>query len=273
MQLIKVNLFAFLAAAFAGYFLSGPVLAIILGGLAVASVLIWHSLSTNILLKRLEARLLTEAGAPSYMHRMFLNDASEMVKLAGMPRVRFYMIDTDLPLAFSLGTKGPSSGIIVTSGLFKTLTRAEISAVVAHELGHIHAGDRGMTAFWLSLSGLISPFTRSRKLSRRTKEAGAVLSSVKKGIHSRAMGPECRADAFAAKLRKDPASLASAIRKLERGVRSAHWEGLERTPTLASVATVNPVHARISYESPEYSPMAHRVAELSRLVVPEAKAA
>lgn len=270
MQLIKVNLFAFTVAALIGYLVSGFVLAAVFGVLAVAAVLIWYNLAPGVLLPRINAKLLTEAGASPHMMRSFLKDAAAMVKLAGMPRVRFYTIETDLPLAFSLGTKGPSACIVVTSGLFKTLTRAEIASVVAHELGHIHAGDREMTAFWLSLSAVLSSMRRPRRSRRKPTESNLFLKSLKNRVHARALRPECRADAFAAKLCKDASSLASALGKLERGVRASHWDVLERTPTIGSVATVNPVHARISYEQPEYSPMAHRVAELSRMSEPKA---
>ena len=266
MQLLKVNLFAFIPSALIGFLILGIFGAVFLGAFAVAFVMIWHSVAKDILLKRLNARLLTEASAPTHIHRAFLKDASQMVQLAGLPRLRFHIVETDLPLAFSLGNKAPGSSVIVTSGLFKTLTRAEISAVVAHELGHINAGDRTMTAFWLSLSELMSELLPGR----RPRRPGALLSSVTSRVTERALKPECRADAFAAGLCKDAGIVASALNKLERGVRSSHWDVLDRTPTLGRVATVNPMHARVSYESPEYSPMAHRVAELRRLAPPKA---
>ena len=86
----------------------------------------------------------------------------------------------------------------------------------------------------------------------------------------RSLGPDTRADAFAVSLCKDVSILASALKKLERGVCAAHWDVMEGVPAIAKLAVVNPRHALIGAYTPEDSPMAHRVAEIRRLVLPKA---
>ncbi|GEM_PF-5551481 len=270
MQLLKVNLFVFITGLLVGWGLGGFFLGISIGALLCAIVLIWYTLATELLLQRLNAITLTEASAASTMYRLFLSDAYKLIAAAGFPRTSFSIIQNDVPLAFSLGSRRSGGRIIVTSGLFKTLSRAEISAVVAHELGHIRAGEREITAMWLGLSLVLASVWTALSSQSRKDHLPATLTSVTHQVSPGRLKPDCRADAFAATLCKDSSIMASALHKLERGVRATHWDVLDRTPTLRQLAIVNPIHARLSYERPEQSPMAHRVAELRRLALPNA---
>lgn len=268
MQLLKVNLFVFATGLLAGWALDGLFLGVSFACLGCAIVLIWYTLATELLLKRLNAVTLTEASAASTMYRLFLSDAYKLIKEAGFPRTSFSIIQNDMPLAFSLGSKRSGGRIVVTSGLFKTLSRAEISAVIAHELGHIRAGEREITAMRLGLSLFLSSIWKMLNFSSPQEDLPSYFTPISRKISAGRLKPDCRADAFAARLCKDSAVLASALGKLERGVRAARWDVLDRTPTLRRLAIVNPNHARLSYERPEHSPMAHRVAELRRLSLP-----
>lgn len=261
MPFAKVNLSAFILFGAAGYFLSGPILAICLGALACGLVLIWHILSTELVLSTLKAQRLTDASATSnVIHRLFLGDSQTLREAAGLRSTQFHVIDTHVPLAFSMGQASGSNHVIVTSGLFKTLTRLEISAVIGHELGHIKAGDSALNAMRLSLSLLVSKLhirpvlTLFRSLLPKTSLLAKVL-----------LQPECRADAFSASLCKDAKILASALKKLERGVRAVQWSALDTLPFLANVAVIDPFAALESYDHPEHSKTAYRVAELYRL--------
>ena len=266
MPFLKVNLSVFLLFAALGYFLSGPFLAVALGTTASALILIWHVVSTQIVLSALKAKRLTDAASSgNVIYRLFLGDAQALRESAGLHGTQFFMVDTHVPLAFSMGSRSGSNFIVVTTGLFKTLTRLEVSAVIGHELGHIKAGDSALNGLRLSLFLIVSKLG-IRPLLRVFGDAmprTGLLANV-------LLKPECRADAFSAALCKDTKILASALKKLERGVRAVQWRALDTLPFLANVAVVDPLAAQDSYEHPEHSKTAYRVAELHRLELPKA---
>src|SRR5690606_31811118 len=68
-------------------------------------------------------------------------DCDKLAMRANMPRPRTYIVDAFQPNAFVAGRDTNHSSIAVTEGLLKTLSRAEVSAVVAHELAHVKRGD------------------------------------------------------------------------------------------------------------------------------------
>lgn len=268
MPFVKVNLSAVVLFGTLGYFIAGPVCAAVMGAAILGILLIWQLVSTQLVFNALKAKLMTDASVrSSVIHRLFLGDANALRDSAGLKATRFYMIDTHVPLAFSMGVSTGSSYIVVTSGLFKTLTRLEVSAVIGHELGHIKAGDSALNAMRLSLSLFISAL--------RIRPIVSVFSNMFPRttlITNLLLKPECRADAFSATLCKDAKILASALKKLERGVRAVQWSALDTVPFLANVAVVDPFAAQESYDRPEQSKTAYRVAELYRLE-PESKAA
>lgn len=261
MHLVKVCLFAFITGFSLGWVVNGLVIAVLLGIASALLVLVWHNSATDMVLNRMKAMHMTEASAENPIQRRFMGDVYELAKSAGLPRTHFSIIDTHTPIAFSLGSANSGGRIIVTTGLFKTLTRLEVAAVIGHELGHIKADERALTAMWLSLSHVLS---RIGIRGRRGDQ------DVRSRVAQYFLRPECRADAFSAELCKDSAVLASALKKLERGVRASYWQTAEKFPFLGGVAIVNPLVARTGHEHAEYSPMAYRVAELHRLSVPKA---
>lgn len=265
MPLAKVNLSVFIITALIGYFLWGPVMAIGIGCISIAAVLFWNILSTSMVLNALKARRMTDASVGNVIHRLFLGDAQSLREAAGLQASQFYLIDAHVPLAFSMGTARGSNQILVTTGLFKTLTRLEVSAVVGHEMGHIKAGDSGLNAMRLSLSLMVSRL-HVRPLFRLFGALMPKSTLLAKVL----MRPDCRADAFSVRLCKDGRILASALKKLERGARAVQWSALDKLPFLAEVAVIDPFAAQESYDHPEHSETAHRVAEIYRLELPSA---
>lgn len=261
MPFAKVNLSAFILFGAAGYLLSGPILGVCLGTLACALVLAWHMISTQMVLSALKAQRMTDAFATSnVIYRLFLGDAQALRDAAGVRGTQFFLIETHVPLAFSMGGIRGANYIVVTTGLFKTLTRLEISAVIGHEFGHIKVGDSALNAMRLSLSLLVSKLRirPALNLFRKCLPQTSLLADV-------LMKPECRADAFSAQLCQDAKVLASALKKLERGARAVQWSALDTLPFLAHVTVIDPFAAQKSYDRPENSRTAYRVAELYRL--------
>jgi heat shock protein HtpX len=70
-------------------------------------------------------------------HPVLFNVVEEMSIAAGLPKMPdVYLIDTDAPNAFAVGTE-EKSVVAVTTGLLMKLNRDELQGVVAHEIGHI----------------------------------------------------------------------------------------------------------------------------------------
>ena len=56
---------------------------------------------------------------------------------AGLPLPKLYVVETDVPNAFSVGLDPGRSSIVVTRGLLSLLTPTELEGVLAHEISHI----------------------------------------------------------------------------------------------------------------------------------------
>lgn len=74
-------------------------------------------------------------------HRKFHNVATEMALASGLPMPKIYVMPESSPNAFASGRNSENSVVVVTQGLLDTMTREELQAVVAHEMGHIKAND------------------------------------------------------------------------------------------------------------------------------------
>jgi heat shock protein HtpX len=73
----------------------------------------------------------------------------------GLPMPRLYILNDPQPNAFATG-RNPENGVIaVTTGLLEVLDRAELEAVVAHELGHIGNNDILITSVVVVLVGTV----------------------------------------------------------------------------------------------------------------------
>ncbi|MEM4296721.1 MAG: M48 family metalloprotease, partial [Candidatus Anstonellales archaeon] len=75
---------------------------------------------------------------PNTPEEKMLSDIVDEIVIAGLveKRPEVYIIETDEPNAFAV-SKGNDSIIVVTRGIMKLMNRAELSAVIAHELSHI----------------------------------------------------------------------------------------------------------------------------------------
>lgn len=72
---------------------------------------------------------------------------------AGLPMPRLEIMETDARNAYAAGLDPSSSSIAVTRGLLDTLDKAELEAVLAHELTHIRNYDTRMNVVATVLSG------------------------------------------------------------------------------------------------------------------------
>jgi heat shock protein HtpX len=60
---------------------------------------------------------------------------------ANIPKPKLYVVDNQTPNAFAFGRTQKSAGIAIHTGLLRVLSKEEIKAVLAHEIGHIKHND------------------------------------------------------------------------------------------------------------------------------------
>jgi heat shock protein HtpX len=119
---------------------------LIMGGVALLSILITYSLHDTIMLFGTDHREITSNNARSLTEKQLYNVVEELKVAAGlryMPKV--YLIDADYMNAFASGYSEKSALVAITTGLIKKLKREELQAVMAHELSHIRHHDIKLT--------------------------------------------------------------------------------------------------------------------------------
>jgi heat shock protein HtpX len=100
------------------------------------------------------AKIVSEQDAPE-LHAM----VERLCGMAGLPKPRVAVVDTDVPNAFATGRNPKHAVIAVTSGLWRRLEPQEIEGVLAHELSHVANRDvlvMTVASFFAMLAGLIT---------------------------------------------------------------------------------------------------------------------
>jgi len=191
---------------------------------------------SSIVLKSLGAR---ELIFEDQSHKRFRNTVTEMALASGLPMPKTYVIADPAPNAFATGRDPAHSVVVVTQGLLDTMTREELQAVVAHEMGHIKTYDILTMTVVTVLVGTVSILSdwavRSWRYGgvrprRNAKGKGGIhplillfigvfvlLSPLFSRIIAMAVSRsrEYAADASAAQFTRNPLALASALRKID----------------------------------------------------------
>lgn len=125
---------------------------------AVAAISIWvtYHFHDRIMLLGTEYHEVTPETAKNLEERQFYNVIEEMKVAAAlkyMPKV--YIIEADYMNAFASGYSEKSAMVTITRGLLQKLDRAELQAVMAHELSHILHQDIKLTLMASVLANLM----------------------------------------------------------------------------------------------------------------------
>ncbi|KTD08046.1 zinc metalloprotease HtpX [Legionella jamestowniensis] len=133
-----------------------PYATLIMIGVAVISLFITYTLYDRIMLLGTNYRLITPGTAQSLEEKQLYNVVEEMKVAAGlkfMPKV--YLIEANYMNAFASGYSEKSAMVAITRGLMEKLNRAEMQAVMSHELSHIRHHDIKLTLTVAVLSNLL----------------------------------------------------------------------------------------------------------------------
>ena len=153
----------------------GLVLALIMAG--AMNIGSWW-FSDRIVLRMYGARELSQSDAPdlySIVHELALS--------AGMPMPRLYMVPSEAPNAFATGRSPEHAAVAVTQGIMRMLSRAELRAVLAHELSHVRNRDTLISAIAATLAGVIM-------MVARMAQFGAMFGGMRRDVREGASGLE-----------------------------------------------------------------------------------
>jgi heat shock protein HtpX len=206
--------------------------------------------SDRIVLRMYGARELSQADAPelySIVHELALS--------AGMPMPRLYMVPSEAPNAFATGRSPSHAAVAVTEGIMRMLSRAELRAVLAHELSHVRNRDTLISAIAATLAGVILMVARMAQFAalfggmRRDDREGAsglellvmiVVAPLAAMLIQMAVSRsrEYQADATGAQISHSPNDLASALEKIAS---ASGRLALPAGPATAHLWIVNPL--------------------------------
>ncbi len=133
-----------------------PMATLLMIGLGVISLMITYALYDRIMLLGTDYKEITAENAQSIEEKKLYNVIEEMKVASGlqyMPKV--FIIEADYMNAFASGYSEKSAMVAITRGLMNKLDRAELQAVMAHELSHIRHHDIKLTLMVAVLSNIL----------------------------------------------------------------------------------------------------------------------
>ena len=229
--------------------------------------------SDKIVLRMYGARQVTEAEAP-----LLYSVTQELAVRMNTPMPKVYIIPSEAPNAFATGRNPQHAAVAATEGILRLLTRDELTAVMAHELSHVHNRDILISTIAAAIAGTITMIAHLSFFfgggGRRDDRDGSpiaalamlILAPFAAGLIQMAISRsrEYQADESGAHLCGNPMWLASALRKLETGSQRIP---LDATPTTAHLFIVNPLHGGglTTNLFSTHPPMAERIARLEEM--------
>lgn len=233
--------------------------------------------SDKIALSFAGAKPVTEAEAPD-LYRI----AARVAQSASLPMPKVYVIDQAAPNAFATGRDPQHAVVAATRGILEITNERELTAVLAHELGHVRDRDTLVMAVVATVAGAISYLAQIAQWSmwmgggRRDSRdsgglgmigmlAGIILLPLAAMLVQLAVSRsrEYGADDQSAALTHDPLALASALRKLDTYSKQIP---MKVNPSVAPLFIVQPLlPGGLTGLFSTHPPIAERIARLERM--------
>lgn len=233
--------------------------------------------SDRMVLAMYRAQPISESEAPE-VHEIVHSLADK----GGMPMPKLYLIPSQTPNAFATGRNPNHAAVAVTQGILELLSRKELEGVLAHELSHVRHRDILIATVAATIAGAVSMISDMARWSLmfgggRRDERGrgsnpfvllvmVIVAPLAALLIQLAVSRsrEFHADEGSAGLTGDPLYLASALKKLEAGIRRVPM--LEANPTTAHLFIVNPLTASgITKLFTTHPPVEERIERLERM--------
>jgi heat shock protein HtpX len=270
-------------------FLLGLMAAVIMGigawlggrqGLVIAFVIAlgmnaysyWNSGALAI--RAMKAKPVTESEQPA-MYRIVKDLSSQL----GQPMPALYVSPTMAPNAFATGRNPENAKVCCTVGILELLDERELRGVLAHELAHVYNRDiliASVAATMAAVIMFVAQFAWLIPIGGQGRDRGNALGAILLMI----LGPiaasllqfaisrsrEYQADQSGAQYTNDPLALASALRKLERGVEAAPLRPEPELETASALMIANPFRTGgMTRLFSTHPPTADRVARLEEM--------
>lgn len=224
--------FAFIVFIFVELF-GGGLIGYIIGGL----VIVGYAAFSYFLGDKMALKVSRAQPADPKQYKQLYSTIEELAVANQTPMPKVYIINDPSPNAFATGRNKKHASIAVTSGLLNMMDKRELQGVIAHELSHIldndilfmmiavvYAGSIGLLAAFIRNSLLLGALTGG---GGRRGDAGAIALII--AIVMAILAPifallvrlaisrrrEYMADANGARITRDPAALAGALKKIQ----------------------------------------------------------
>jgi len=257
-----------------GYLIGGGSGALIALLIAAATNLFAYWNSDRMVLSMYGAHEVDARAAPDLVGLV-----ATLAARAGLPMPRVFLMDNPQPNAFATGRNPENAAVAVTTGLVQSLSREELSGVIAHELAHVKNHDTLLMTITATIAGAISMLAQFGMFfggHRDNNNGPGVIGSIAMMILA-PLGAmlvqmaisrtrEYTADDLGARIAGQPMWLASALVKIAGAAHEIPNEEAERNPATAHLFIINPLSGRgMDSLFSTHPSTENRVAELQRL--------
>ncbi len=177
-----------------------------------------------------------------------------LVRNAGMPMPKVYLIKNPQPNAFATGRNPQNAAVAATTGLLERLSYEEVAGVMAHELAHVQNRDTLTMTITATLAGAISMlgnfaffFGGNRDNNNPLGIVGVLAAMIVAPLAAMMVQMaisrtrEYSADRLGAQICGNPIWLASALDKISTAAKRVHNPDAERNPATAHMFIINPL--------------------------------